>query len=304
MRVTVTGATGLIGSKLVAALRGRGDHVTVLTRRPDAARATLGDVEAHAWDLDEQVAPAAALEGRDAVVHLAGENVGQRWGGGVKEQIRESRRLGTGHLVDGLRAVPEDRRPATLVSASASGYYGPRGDEPVTEDDPPGDDFLAGVCEIWEGEAQRATELGMRVVRVRTGIVLDAGGGALGQMLTPFKLGVGGPIAGGRQYMPWIHVDDVVGMYLAALDDGAFAGPLNASAPTPVTNREFSRALGRALRRPAFSPVPGLALKALYGEMSEIVTTGVRMIPGRAAELGYDFRHTEVEAALRAALGR
>ena len=186
-----------------------------------------------------------------------------------------------------------------LVSSSAVGYYGPHGDEPLDEQTPAGSDFLAEVCVIWEREAQRAAELGLRVVTVRTGVVLDRGGGALAKMLPFFKLGVGGPVAGGDQYMPWIHVDDVVGIYLAALDGEDWVGPVNASAPEPVTNQAFSKALGRALHRPAFAPVPGLAVRALYGEMAEIVTKGQRVVPRRAQALGYAFEHPDLDEALR-----
>ena len=193
-------------------------------------------------------------------------------------------------------------RPRVLVSSSAVGYYGPHGDEELDEDTPAGDDFLAEVCVIWEREAQRAAELGLRVVSVRTGVVLDQGGGALAKMLPFFKLGVGGPVAGGDQYMPWIHVDDVVGIYLAALDGDDWQGPVNASAPEPVTNKAFSKALGRALHRPAFAPVPGLAVRVLYGEMAEIVTKGQRVVPRRAQEHGYAFAHPDLDEALRAAL--
>jgi uncharacterized protein (TIGR01777 family) len=189
-----------------------------------------------------------------------------------------------------------------LVSSSAVGYYGPHGNERLDEDTPPGDDFLAEVCVLWEREARRATELGLRVVTIRTGVVLAEGGGALAKMLPFFKLGLGGPVAGGAQYMPWIHVDDVVGIYLAALDDDAWEGAVNASAPEPVTNKAFSKALGRALHRPAIAPVPGLAVRMLYGEMAEIVTTGQRVIPKRASELGYRFEHPDLDEALRSAL--
>jgi uncharacterized protein (TIGR01777 family) len=189
-----------------------------------------------------------------------------------------------------------------LVSASAVGYYGPRGDEPVTEEVAPGGDFLAGICAAWEREAEQAEQLGMRVVRVRTGVVLDRGGGALAKMLPFFRLGIGGPVAGGRQYMPWIHVDDLVGVYLAALDGGEWSGPVNATAPAPATNAEFSKALGRALRRPAIAPVPALAIRALYGEMAGIVVTGQRAVPERAQALGYRFEHPELDEALRSAL--
>jgi uncharacterized protein (TIGR01777 family) len=184
------------------------------------------------------------------------------------------------------------------VCASASGFYGARGDEPVDERQPPGEDWLAAVCVRWESQADSA-KLGTRVVKVRTGIVLDAEGGALAKMLPPFKAGLGGPVGGGRQYMPWIHLDDLVGIYLAALDTPGFAGPINASSPNPVTNKEFSRALGHVLHRPAVAPVPGFTLKVMYGEMAQIVLTGVRMVPGRAGELGYEFAHPELDEALR-----
>jgi uncharacterized protein len=303
MRVTVTGATGLIGPRLVAALRARGDEVTVLSRNPERAREALAGVDAVRWaDPEASPAPAEALTGRDAVVHLAGEPVAQRWSKAAKARIRSSRELGTRNLVAGLGAV--DARPRVLVSASGVGYYGPHGDEPVPESTPPGEDFLAEVCVVWEREARAAEQHGLRVVSVRTGIVLDEQGGALAKMLLPFKLGAGGPVAGGRQYMPWIHLDDVVGIYVRALDDEQWSGPVNGSAPEPVTNREFGKTLGRVLRRPAVAPVPALAIRALYGKMAEIVTTGQRAIPERPLALGYGFRHAELEPALRDALGR
>jgi uncharacterized protein (TIGR01777 family) len=300
VRVTLTGATGLIGARLVERLRARGDEVTVLSRSPERARESLG-VEAVRWDPLAGPAPADALAGRDGVAHLAGESVAQRWSERAKRSIRESRVAGTRHLVDALREA--EPRPRVLVSASAVGIYGPRGEEPVDEATPPGDDFLARVCVDWEREADAAAEAGLRVVKLRTGVALHRDGGALKQMLPPFRLGLGGPVAGGRQFMPWIHLDDVVGMYLAALDSDAWEGPVNATAPQPVTNRDFSRALGRVLHRPAVAPVPGLAVRLLFGEMSMVVTTGQRAIPARAREAGYDWAHPEVEGALRAALG-
>jgi uncharacterized protein (TIGR01777 family) len=302
MRVTITGATGLIGPPLIAALRARGDEVTVLSRNPEKAAAALGgDAEAVAWsDPEGSPAPAGALTGRDAVIHLAGEPVAQRWSDDTKRRIRESREAGTRNLVAGMRAA--DSPPGVLVSASAVGYYGPHGSERLTEDAPPGSDFLAGVCVAWEREAQAYTE--GRVVVIRTGIVLAESGGALAKMLPFFKAGIGGPVAGGRQYMPWIHVDDLVGMYVDATRDGAWTGPVNGSAPEPVTNAEFSKALGRVLHRPAFAPVPKLAVRTLYGEMAEIVAEGQRAVPARAQALGYRFRHPDLEPALRDALGR
>jgi uncharacterized protein (TIGR01777 family) len=299
MRVTLTGASGLIGTKLVRALTARGDDVTVLSRDPARTSAALS-VAAEAWQPTEEPAPAAALRGRDAIVHLAGERVDQRWSESARRAIRASREAGTRNLVDGLRGA--EPRPDVLVSSSAVGYYGPRGDEVVDEATGPGGDFLGEVCAAWEREAERAEELGMRVVRVRTGVVLDRRGGALARMLTPFRAGVGGPVAGGEQYMPWIHADDLVGIYLAAIDGGHWSGPVNATAPEPVTNRDFSRALGRALHRPAVMPIPGTALRLLYGEMAEIVTEGQRAVPRRALELGYGFAHPDLDEALRDAL--
>jgi uncharacterized protein (TIGR01777 family) len=310
MRVTVTGATGLIGRVLVSALQARGVEVTVLTREPRRARAALEapaqtPVEAVGWEPLGEPAPREALAGRDAVLHLAGEPVAQRWSARAKRAIRDSRVIGTRNLLDGLRAAGEadaDGRPPTLVSSSAVGYYGRHGEEPLDEETPPGTDFLAQVCVAWEQEASRGSELGMRVVQLRTGVVLAAGGGALAKMLPPFRLGLGGPVAGGHQYISWIHLEDLVGMMLTALEQDSWSGPVNATAPEPVTNRVFSKALGRALGRPALLPVPGLALKLLYGEMAEIVTTGARAVPAKPLVLGYEFRHPAVEEALRSAL--
>jgi uncharacterized protein len=299
MRVTVTGATGRVGGALVGALLARGDEVTVLSRSPDKARRALG-VDAVAWNPVAESAPRAGLDGRDAVVHLAGEDVAQRWTDDAKRRILESRENGTRNLVAGLREA--DPRPRVLVSASAVGWYGPRGDERVAEDQPAGSDFLAEVVTAWEREADRATDLGLRVVEVRTGVVLDKDGGALSKMLPFFKLGIGGPVAGGKQYLPWIHLDDIVGIYLAALDGRDWTGPVNATAPEPATNKDFSHALGRAIHRPTLAPVPGLAVKALYGDMAEMVTAGQRAIPQRALELGYRFRHPDLDEALRSAL--
>ena len=294
MRVTVTGASGLIGSRLVERLRTRGDDVTTLSRNPSSPGAV-------AWQPEDEPAPADALAGHDGVVHLASENVGQRWSDDVKRRIRSSRELGTRNLVAGIEAA--DPRPRVLVSASAVGYYGPHGDERLDEQAPAATDFLAEICVTWEREARRAADLGLRVVTMRTGIPLDRTGGALARMLPFFKLGVGGPVAGGDQYISWIHVDDVVGLYLAALDGDAWDGPVNATAPEPVTNKVFSKALGRALHRPALAPVPGLAVHTLYGEMAEIVTKGQRVVPRRAQELGYVFEHQDLDEALRSALG-
>jgi uncharacterized protein (TIGR01777 family) len=303
--VTITGATGLIGAALVGALHERGSAVTVLTRDEERAVQRLPGVEAVHWDLMSEPAPQQALAGREAVVHLAGEPVAQRWSASAKRAIRDSRVLGTRNLLAGLGAIeasPGALRPRVLISSSAIGYYGARGEEPLDEDAPPGNDFLAQICLEWESEAALASELGMRTVQVRTGIVLDADGGALAKMLPPFRLGVGGPVAGGRQFMSWIHTEDVVGVMLAAIDDERWSGPVNATAPAPVSNREFSRVLGKVLHRPALAPVPGLALRARYGEMAAIVTTGARVVPAKALVLGYQFRQPKLEPALRSAI--
>jgi uncharacterized protein len=304
MNVTVTGATGTIGSALVAALGARGEEVTALSRDAARAREKLGEgVRALAWpDPKAAPPPSEAIDGCDGVVHLLGEPVAQRWSERAKREIRDSRVLSTRNLVEGLRDA--SGRPGVLVSQSASGWYGPRGEERVRESEPPADDFLAEVTVAWEAEARGAEELGMRVALTRTGVVLSESGGALEKMLPPFKMGVGGPVAGGRQYVPWVHTEDMVGALLFCLDTPAASGPINLSAPEPVTNAELSKALGRVLGRPAVAPVPALALKLLYGEMSSIVTTGVRMVPARLQELGYEFRQPDLEQALQSATGR
>ena len=295
MRVTLTGATGYVGSQLVPALVARGDEVTVLSRNASRASDRLG-AAAVAWDPSAGPAPASALEGRDVVVHLAGEPVSQRWNEAVRARIRDSRELGTKRLVEGLADVSQ--RPPRLVCASACAFYGPHGTEVVDETSPAGRDWLADVCVRWERAADGAAQFGVGVAKVRTGITLDAGYGVLASMLLPFKLGAGGPLAGGRQYVPWIHRADLIGMYLRLIDAADFHGPINASAPAPVTNKEFSRALGRALHRPAVVPVPGLAAKLMVGEVAKYAITGVRMIPGRAEELGYAFQFPAIDGAL------
>ncbi|HWI09066.1 MAG TPA: TIGR01777 family oxidoreductase, partial [Solirubrobacteraceae bacterium] len=249
--------------------------------------------------LEQEAAPSQALAGRDAVVHLAGEDVGQRWSAAVKAAIRDSREHGTRNLVQGISDA--EPRPRALICASASGYYGRHGDELVDESVASGRDWLAEVVARWERQAATA-EVVTRTVLVRTGIVLDAGGGALARMLPFFKAGIGGPIGSGRQYLPWIHLDDLVGIYRAAIDNERFHGAVNASAPEPVTNKAFAKALGRALHRPAVMPVPAVTIRLLYGEMSQIVLDGVRMVPGRAGELGYEFEHPDLDEALRSTL--
>jgi uncharacterized protein (TIGR01777 family) len=291
MRVTLTGATGTIGRALAGALSSRGDDVTELSRSTN-------------WpDPKEASPPLDTLRGRDAVVHLLGEQIAQRWTDDAKREIRDSRILSTRNVVAALGELPDGERPKVLVSQSGAGFYGHRGDERVDESAPGGGDFLALLSADWEAEALRAEELGVRVVVNRTGMVLSPSGGALEKMMPFFKLGIGGPVAGGEQYVPWVHVDDVVGAILFELDTEAASGPVNVTAPEPATNKDLSKALGRVLRRPAVAPVPALAVKALYGEMSDIVTTGQRAVPARLTELGYGFRRPDLEEALRDATG-
>jgi len=304
VKVAVTGATGTIGARLVEELRARGDEVTVLSRDAERARRAFGgEIEAVTWaDPSSEPAPAEALSGREGVVHLLGEPIAQRWSDETKREIRDSRVLGTENLVHGIAAA--EPRPKVLVSQSAEGIYR-RGSEPVDESGPadPGT-FLSDVVAAWEGEAAKASDLGLRVVRARTGVVLSPEGGALATMLPVFKAGLGGPVAGGRQYVPWIHLDDTVGALLFCLDTEAATGPVNVTAPEPVTNKVFSKVLGQVLGRPAIVPVPALGLKVLYGEMAQVVLTGANVRPRRLEELGYRFLRPELESALRAATGR
>jgi hypothetical protein len=234
----------------------------------------------------------------DAIVHLIGEPIDQRWSAEAKQRIRDSRVLSTRQLVQGLAELPAGERPGVLVSQSAVGYYGDRGDAPLEESASAGTDWLANVVVDWESEAHRAPEE-IRVVTTRTGVVLSPSGGALAKMLPFFKLGLGGPVAGGQQYVPWIHLDDVVGGLLHCVDSDGARVAANLTAPEPVTNSALSSALGRALGRPAVLPVPGFAVSLLYGEMSELVTQGQRAVPASLQQLGYGFTHTDLESALR-----
>jgi uncharacterized protein (TIGR01777 family) len=263
MRVVVTGATGTIGRSLVSSLLARGEDVVALSRDAQRVRSAFGDgVEPHTWSNPmAEPPPQDALAGADAVVHLLGEPIAQRWTDEAKEAIRESRVASTRYLVSGLTALAAGDRPRTLLSQSAVGYYGPRRDsEAVKEDAPAGSDFLAGVVAAWEHEALAAASSGLRVVVTRTGVVLSPSGGALAKMLPFFRLGIGGPVAGGRQYVPWIHLDDVVGAMLFCLGQPGATGPVNLTGPDPVTNPELSRVQGGGLSRPAVLPVPGVAV--------------------------------------------
>jgi hypothetical protein len=302
MRVFITGGTGLVGSRLVPRLRQRGDTVVLLSRRPAAARDKFRDCEVVEGDPMKAGPWMDRLAECDGVVHLAGENVfGRRWNDEYKAMLRESRIQGTDNVVQALAKNPGGSGgvPKVLASASAIGFYGPHGDEEVTEESPAGNDFLARVCVDWENSARAAQSYGVRVALVRVGIVLDKEGGALAKLLTPFKLGVGGPVGTGKQWMAWIHHDDLVGLFLLALDNAGATGPVNGTAPVPVTNKDFSTALGKALGRPSFLPAPGFALRLVLGESADIVVTGQRVLPKRAQELGYSFRFPTIDAALQ-----
>jgi hypothetical protein len=293
MHVLVTGGTGLVGRPLRKALAAAGHAVTVVSREPMRVPA-----RAVGWDDLDAIMPEV-----DAVVNLAGASIADgRWTAKRKTAIRRSRVEGTRSLV--LAMGRAARKPQVLVSASAVGVYGPQGDEPVDETAPSGAGFLASVCRAWESEASAATALGVRVVLLRLGVVLAPGGGALGRMLIPFRAGVGGRLGSGRQWMSWVHVDDVVGLVLAALQTEALAGPVNATAPHPVTNRDFTKALGRAVERPAFLPVPGLVLRLALGEMASMLLTGQRVLPAAATDAGYTFQFPEIDGALAACVTR
>jgi uncharacterized protein len=269
MKIAVTGASGFIGRQLMANLGGEARAV-----------ALRGNLD--------------GIAGADAVVHLAGEPVSQRWTKEVREKIRASRVDGTRRLVDAMRTDP----PRVLVSASAVGYYGSRGDEILTESSPPASDFLGDICVEWEREALKAEEFGVRVICLRNGLVLGPGGG-LAKMMLPFKLGVGGKIGDGKQWMAWIHLEDAVGLIQLAISSPKLSGPVNATAPNPVTNEEFTRTLAAALHRPAILSVPKFALHLLFGDMAQIIYASQRVIPEAATRAGYEFRFPKLDGALR-----
>ena len=300
MKALVTGGTGFVGRRLVATLEGP----VVLTRDADRARASLR-VMAHAWQPEHEPAPIAAFDGVDVVFNLLGEPVGGgRWNAEKKARIRQSRVLGTRNLVRTLEALAPTRRPQALVSASAVGYYGDRGDEALDESAPAGQGFLADVCREWEEAALGAERLGVRVVRARIGLVLGPDGGPLPALRRLFALGLGGRLGDGRQWMPWIHVDDVVGLLGHAARSDGLRGPMNVVGPAPAQNRDFTRALGRALHRPTILAVPRFALGLALGELGAVALESQRVLPRVARESAYTFRHPELAEALADALVR
>jgi uncharacterized protein (TIGR01777 family) len=301
VKVLVTGASGMIGAALCDTLLARGEEVAGLSRDPERAASTDPRVAWHAWEPTLERPPAEAFEGVDAVVNLIGEPIAQRWTEDAKRRIMDSRRTATHNLVQAIVAL--ERRPGVLVSQSAVGYYGDRGDAVVDESAGPGESFDAVVTQEWEKAAREIAPSGVRLVLVRTGQVLDPGGGMLKELLTPFKLGLGGPLAGGEQYLSWIHLDDEVGILLWALQNEQVSGVVNATAPNPATNRAFAKALGRAVGRPAVVPVPGFVLDLKFGnELGRVLRGGQRVVPRRALDLGYEFRHPELDEALASLL--
>ena len=293
MTYLVTGATGFIGTKLVTALLSRGDAVYYLARK--RSERLPSQASFHPWSSGEP--DLTALSRIDGIFHLAGEPIAQRWSEEVKKRIYGSRVEGTRALVSALRRLPY--HPSFLVSASAVGYYGDRGSDVLTEDQPPGNDFLARVCREWEAEAFKAQELGMRVAAVRSATVLGRDGGALKKMLPIFRLGLGGRFGDGRQWMSWVHVADLIRLFLFLADSPGVSGPLNGSSPQPVTNSHFTNALGDALHRPAVIPAPKTALRLLLGEMSSFLFASLRVVPRAAGQAGFRFEYPALEAALQ-----
>jgi uncharacterized protein len=304
MRIFVTGATGLVGRRLVERLRQRGDEVVALSRSAHPSEPGL------TFLTGDPTKPGPWLEvlaGCDAVVHLAGEPIlGRRWRAGFKQLIRSTRVDSTRLIAEALARQPRrpDGSPKAFVCASGIAYYGPHDDEELDEDAPPAADFLAEVCIAWEQAARPAAEAGVRVTNIRTGVVLDPEGGALPKLARPFRWFVGGRVGSGRQWMSWIHYADHIGIYLLALDDARAAGPLNGTAPEPVKNWGFCQMLGKGLRRPCWLPVPSLVLRIALGQAATLVTTGQRVLPRRALQLGYSFRFPDLEGALRDLFGR
>ncbi|MGH9583500.1 MAG: TIGR01777 family oxidoreductase, partial [Bryobacteraceae bacterium] len=298
MNYLITGATGFIGRRLAGYLLARGDSVNYLGRT--RSQALDSRAAFHCWPRGEPP-PLDSVLRTDTVVHLAGETVAQRWTPETKREIRRSRIERTRALVDGLRELKH--KPQTLISASAVGYYGDRGDEVLTEASAPGHDFLADLCAAWEREAARAAEFGMRVVSVRIGVVLGREGGALPKMLRPFRLGLGGRLGSGRQWMSWIDADDLIRLIVFAAETPAVSGALNGSSPRPVRSAEFTEELARALRRPAKLAVPAFALKLLLGEMSEVVLASTRAAPEAAQRAGFGFEFSDLAGALRHVVG-
>ncbi|MBI2071066.1 MAG: TIGR01777 family protein [Elusimicrobia bacterium] len=295
MKIVVAGGGGFIGKRLCGALSGEGYDIVILSRSRQGA---FDGARYLRWDPSEGARWADAVGAADAVINLAGESIADgRWSEPRKRVLVESRIASTRAIVAGLNRLTP--KPKIFVNASAVGYYGPRGDETIDEDSRPGSDFLAELCRQWENECLDAERQGVRTVKIRIGIVLGHGGGAIAKMLLPFKLGLGGPLGSGDQWMSWVHIDDLAGLVLFLIDHPTASGPINATAPNPVTNREFAKTLGAVLRRPAFLPAPAFALRLALGEMADMLLTGQKVLPKKAQALSYSFRHSQLKEALQ-----
>jgi uncharacterized protein len=300
MKVLITGATGFIGKRVVKQLLAGGDEVVILSRNIAKAALSMGNkCEYVQWlETTETPPPQEAFTGVDGIINLMGEGIAEkRWDNEQKKKIYDSRILGTSNLIEGMKNL--EQKPKVLVSASAVGIYGDRGSEEITEDSSLGNDFLAGVCKDWEVESQKARELGLRVANIRTGVVLGRGGGALQKMLPIFKLGAGGALGSGDQFMSWIHVDDLASMYVEALKNDLVDGPYNGTAPYPATNRDFTKLLGKTLKRPTFATAPAFALKFVFGEMSSVLLEGQKVIPMKFKQVDFRYKYPTLEMALK-----
>jgi uncharacterized protein (TIGR01777 family) len=298
-RIIITGATGLIGKKLTNALIDRGDEVIVFSRDAEKAKSIFPKaIDCVEWNYKKPEQWKSKLENSDAVIHLAGINLfAKRWNNDFKKTVLESRKLSTNNLVEAIKSV--GKKPEVFISASGIGYYGDCGEAVLDETSPKGNDFLADVCDVWESEAQKIGDYGIRNIQIRTGLVLSPEDGVLKQMLLPFKLFIGGPLGNGRQWWSWLHIDDIVGIYLYALDNSRLQGPLNAASPNPLRMKEFANALGKVLKRPSLFPVPKFVLKIVIGETTEVVTASQRVDVKKIFESGYRFKFDNLEDALR-----
>lgn len=298
MKILMTGGTGFIGQALVPALIADGHFVTILSRRQTPLTGVLADARLVTWHGPPQDIPDEALDNPDAFINFAGESIGGgRWTNARKNILFKSRIETTRWLVAAVERCA--RKPKVMISASAVGYYGPHGNEEITEAEQPGDDFMGALCAHWEDEAKAIIRHEVRLTLLRTGVVLGPGGGALPRLMLPFRFFAGGPLGSGKQVISWVHLNDLVGLVRFVLANDHISGPINATAPDPRTNREFARVLGKAMHRPAFFPTPAFMLRLMLGEMSDIVLTGQRVIPKRALEFGYEFQFPDLESALR-----